>query len=79
MKGFLYDIKREIFTYLLFFAFRKIKPSFLIAYLYSFSDEFHQYFVPGRTARLRDTFFDLAGIIIGFLIIKFLLKKSILK
>ena len=62
-----------------FIALRKINFSFIISYLYSFTDEFHQYFIPGRTAKLRDTFFDLAGIIIGLLIIKFLLKKSILK
>jgi VanZ family protein len=72
-------IEYAILFLCLFFAFRKTRPSFLIAYLYSFTDELHQYFVPGRTSRIRDTFFDLAGIIIGFLIIKFLLKKPILK
>lgn len=72
-------IEYAILFFCLFYAFRKTKPSFLISYLYSFTDEFHQYFIPGRTSKLRDTFFDLAGIIIGLLIIKFLLKKSILK
>ena len=62
-----------------FIALKKFNLSFLISYLYSFTDEFHQYFVPGRTAKLRDTFFDLTGIFIGFLIIKFLSKRPILK
>lgn len=64
---------------LLFFAFQKFKISFLIAYLYSFTDEFHQHFIIGRTGRLEDTFFDLAGILIGVLIIKFFQKRPILK
>lgn len=62
-----------------FIALKKINLSFLIAYIYSFTDELHQYFIPGRTAKLRDTFFDLAGILIGLLIIKYLSKKIILK
>lgn len=62
-----------------FFALKKYNFSFLISYLYSFTDEFHQHFIPGRTARLRDTFFDLAGIFIGLLIVKYLSKKFILK
>lgn len=68
-----------ILTILLFFATKKIHFSFLIAYLYSFTDEFHQHFIPGRTGRLRDTFFDLTGIFIGLLIIKFFQKRPILK
>jgi VanZ family protein len=63
----------------LFIGFKKYKWSFLTAYLYAFSDEFHQHFIIGRTGRLRDTFFDLAGILIGLLVIKFFLKKPILK
>ena len=38
-------------------------------YLYAISDEFHQMFVPGRGAALTDTFIDLAGAIIGVLIV----------
>lgn len=41
-----------------------------IAYLYGCTDEFHQTFVSGRTGHLRDTFFDLFGILIGFIFIK---------
>jgi VanZ family protein len=54
----------------IFFAIKKYKWSILIAYLYGLSDEFHQYFVPGRTSRFRDTLFDLAGILIGLFIFK---------
>lgn len=72
-------IEYAILFILWFIALRKINYSFLISYLYSFTDELHQYFIPGRTAKLRDTLFDLAGIIIGLLIIKYLSKKFILK
>lgn len=41
----------------------------LYCYLYAVSDEFHQMFVPGRGAALTDTFIDLAGAIIGVLIV----------
>jgi len=40
-----------------------------VSLLYAFSDEFHQRYVPGRTAALRDVGFDTAGIIIIGLII----------
>jgi len=72
-------IEYAILFILWFVALKKFNLSFLISYFYSFTDEFHQYFIPGRTAKLRDTLFDLGGIIIGFLIIKYLSKKNILK
>lgn len=72
-------IEYAILFILWFFALKKYNLSFLFSYIYSFTDEFHQYFIPGRTGRIRDTFFDLSGIIIGLLIIKFFLKKPILK
>lgn len=72
-------IEYAILFILWFIALKKYNFSFLFSYLYSFTDEFHQHFIPGRTGRIRDTFFDLAGIIIGLLIIKFFLKKPILK
>ncbi len=40
-----------------------------IGALYAMSDEFHQYFVPGRSAELRDVLIDTSGVIIGMLII----------
>ncbi|MFA5532335.1 MAG: VanZ family protein [Candidatus Shapirobacteria bacterium] len=72
-------IEYALLVIFLFLGFKKYKWSFLIAYIYAFSDEIHQYFIPGRTGKLRDTFFDLAGILIGLLIIKFFKKKLILK
>jgi VanZ family protein len=43
--------------------------------LYALSDEFHQYFVPGRSCDIRDAAADLVGVVIGCLIFrKFLLK-----
>ncbi len=36
----------------------------LLAGLYAASDEFHQWFVPGRTATVRDVIIDLSGILI---------------
>jgi len=33
----------------------------IIAYFYGISDEIHQAFVPGRTATISDSFFDLIG------------------
>lgn len=37
--------------------------SLFLAILYAFSDEFHQYFVPEREARLRDVGVDSLGVI----------------
>lgn len=52
--------------------------SVMIACLYSISDEFHQLFVPGRSAELRDVFIDTAGSILGctvFIIINKIFDK----
>ena len=35
--------------------------------IYAITDEFHQYFVPGRTSTFRDFLFDSVGITIGWL------------
>jgi len=39
-----------------------------IAIIYSFSDEFHQLFVPGRVAALSDVFIDLFGITLSLIV-----------
>lgn len=39
--------------------------SILICLLYSISDEFHQYFVPGRSMELRDIIIDTMGASVG--------------
>lgn len=45
--------------------------SFAIAILYAFSDEFHQYFVAERQARLKDVAFDGLGVILLGLLLLF--------
>lgn len=48
---------------------RRIILSLLIGILYSSLDEFHQSFVPGRTAAVTDVLIDTSGVITGILII----------
>ena len=43
--------------------------SVIVGVLYAASDEFHQYFVPGRSMQLKDIAIDSAGILTGFVII----------
>lgn len=63
-------IEYAILAIFLFFAIKKYQLTILFSYLYGISDEIHQYFVPGRTSRFRDTLFDFAGILIGLFILK---------
>ena len=72
-------IEYAILFILIYFALQKPKTSILISYLYGVSDEIHQYFVIGRTSRFRDTLFDLLGILIGFIFLKFVLLPLIQK
>jgi len=58
---------------LLFLGFNQPSLSAIIAYIFGISDEIHQSFIPGRTAKFSDTLFDLFGIFIGFLVVKFLI------
>ncbi len=53
-----------IFTFLLFRALRRPFPdaAFLIALFYAFTDETHQFFTPGRGAKLTDVLIDSLGI-----------------
>lgn len=44
--------------------------SLVISIGYSFLDEFHQYFIPGRYASLNDIIFDTLGIIFGIIVYK---------
>ena len=43
--------------------------------LYAISDEIHQYFVPGRSAEIRDVLIDVLGANIGILIINKIFLK----
>lgn len=44
---------------------KKVGITIIICVLYACSDEFHQLFVPGRGAQVRDVFIDSAGSITG--------------
>ena len=46
----------------------------LICFLYSVSDEVHQYFVPGRACRLLDVVIDTAGSAFFVLVYHFISK-----
>jgi VanZ family protein len=71
---FFHIIEYGVLAIVLFIATSKYNYSLFIGVLYAISDEFHQSIVPGRTATLRDIFFDISGIFLGFLIISLLLK-----
>jgi len=49
--------------------------TFLFVLLYGLSDEFHQYFVPGRSSDIFDALADTIGGTIAVLTIKFLPRK----
>jgi len=56
------------YAILYFLLWRAIKKGWIIplvlGLIYALSDEYHQSFVPGRTATLRDAGFDLSGMLI---------------
>lgn len=72
----LHILEYALLSFLLFYGLLHFKITLSVAYLYALSDEIHQTFVPGRTGRLRDTLFDLLGIIIGLLLIKYLRNRK---
>lgn len=47
----------------------------IISFLYALSDEFHQYFVPGRYASFGDVMIDSSGALVGILIVGAIIKK----
>ncbi|OGK21236.1 hypothetical protein A3C23_01855 [Candidatus Roizmanbacteria bacterium RIFCSPHIGHO2_02_FULL_37_13b] len=75
----LHVIEYAILFFLIFRALHKTShisvkkqfiASFLIAFFYAVSDEFHQTFVPSREGRIRDIFIDSIGISLSFAFIK---------
>jgi VanZ family protein len=57
---------------------RAFALAWVISVLYAMSDEFHQVFVPGRGAQIRDVVIDSAGAIVGigvYLMIEGLIKN----
>lgn len=55
--------------------FKPTTAAFLVSLIYAVSDEVHQYFVPGRAARLYDVGFDTLGIVLGILAVIFILRR----
>lgn len=49
--------------------------SIVIVVLYACTDEIHQIFIPGRTARIKDIFIDTVGGSMGLLVGYFINKK----
>ncbi|MBQ7106665.1 MAG: VanZ family protein [Clostridia bacterium] len=52
--------------------------AFLIAFVFSCSDEIHQYFIPGRSCQVSDVLLDASGMIFGilvFIIFTLLIKR----
>jgi VanZ family protein len=49
----------------------KVGGTLLVVFIYAASDEFHQSFVPTRTARVSDVFIDTAGGATGLLVLWF--------
>jgi hypothetical protein len=47
--------------------------SWLIPVVYACTDEFHQYFVPGRSCELRDVCIDSTGALLGVALVRFIL------
>ena len=49
--------------------------SWTLCAAYAATDEFHQIFVPGRTAKVTDVLLDAAGAAIGIVVFRFLLLR----
>ena len=51
--------------------------SFLITVLYALSDEWHQYYVPGRAFEMKDLLIDTLGAIVGITLIALLYSRRV--
>ena len=47
----------------------------LIGLIYAITDEFHQSFIPGRSAQISDVLLDSAGVLFGSLIVLLVIKN----
>jgi VanZ family protein len=50
--------------------------AWLIAAVYAATDEFHQYFVPGRSSEFRDVCIDALGALVGVVIVWFVQRQK---
>lgn len=73
---FFHLIEYSVLFFLLNLGGVTSKKSVLFAYIFALTDEFHQSFVPGRTALLRDTYIDLIGIFLAYIIAPLTVKKD---
>ncbi|MBS5886819.1 MAG: VanZ family protein [Clostridium sp.] len=62
---FAYNVSRFYFT-----TKKARLYSIIFVFLYASTDEFHQYFIPGRNMAFKDVLIDTSGGVIGFLIMK---------
>lgn len=53
---------------------KKSSISLLFGICYAISDEFHQMFIPGRSAEVRDVLIDSLGVLIGILFMIIIVK-----
>ena len=67
---FAYNVSRFYFT-----TKKARLYSIIFVFLYASTDEFHQYFIPGRNMAFKDVLIDTSGGVIGYLIMKNLKKK----
>jgi hypothetical protein len=58
---------------------RKLFFCGMFCLLFAFSDELHQYFVPGRHTKLMDIIFDFVGIMLGMTVFGYLIKAGLIK
>lgn len=73
-----------VLTFLLWRALRhrwpagwaSLLPAALAALAYAVSDEYHQSFIVGRSATVRDVGFDLAGILVAVTVLLFWLRRQ---
>lgn len=72
-----------LFAGLAFVAFQVIKPArrayivtWLFATLYAISDEWHQLYVPGRTASVRDVMIDSCGAFLVLFLLFYMRKGN---
>lgn len=73
MKSF-HLIEYAILFILINFALNYNLISIAASYFYGVTDEIHQLFTPRRTSKFTDTLIDLLGIIIGFLLFKYVFR-----
>lgn len=53
---------------------KKFSISIIVGLIYAISDEYHQSFVPGRSAEIRDIVIDTVGVIVGIIFVLVLIS-----